>query len=215
MSHSFMFHAELPGYLEWLDARGPAEWGRVYELYRDQLRLLQWWQPGRRWVLKSPVHLWNLEPLLQVFPDAIVIQLQREPGTVMESFCRLLAAHRDATWKGGAPDSIGRQALAYMRNAINRAVAARQKFDPSHFIDIGFEELTQEPLRTVQAIYSRLGADLTPHAAASMNSWLAQQEQVPPRKRLHDSSFGIDPDEAREAFAPFSALLRRESPARI
>jgi hypothetical protein len=37
MSHSFMFYAELPAYLEWLGARGAGEWRRAYEIYADQL----------------------------------------------------------------------------------------------------------------------------------------------------------------------------------
>jgi len=41
-----------------------------YRYYADLLRLLDSQRPGRRWLLKSPAHLWALAPLVEQFPDA-------------------------------------------------------------------------------------------------------------------------------------------------
>jgi hypothetical protein len=40
----------------------------VYRNFCQHLQALQWQQPERPWVLKSPLHLWALDALLNVFP---------------------------------------------------------------------------------------------------------------------------------------------------
>lgn len=209
-SHSFMFCAELPSYLDWLDARDAAEWRAAYEIYADQLRVLHWSYPGRRWVLKSPVHLWNLDLLPEVFPEGRIVQLHRDPIAVMASFCRLLAAHRQAFSKQTTPAAIGEQALTYMKKALNRAVAARHRLDRSRFIDLGFEALTRDPVRSARTIYAGIGERLTPKAAASMTRWLSRVER---RRSSEDATvvhFGLDPTEVRAIFAPYAAFLGRD-----
>jgi Sulfotransferase family len=53
---------------------------------RGEKRFLQHLQLGcssRRWVLKSPDHVYGLEELLAVFPDAVIIQTHRNPFEVL------------------------------------------------------------------------------------------------------------------------------------
>jgi len=62
---------------------------RSYQYYRLQLQLLTWKFPGRRLILKSPMHLQSLNTLFQVFPDASVIWCHRDPRSVVPSWCKL------------------------------------------------------------------------------------------------------------------------------
>jgi hypothetical protein len=204
MSHSFMFYAEVPSYLAWLDDCDAAEWESAYETYAAQLRLLHWWYPGGRWVLKSPVHMWNLDALLAAFPDARVIQLHRDPVAVMASFCDLMAAHRQAVWKSPMPAAIGEQALSCMRKAVQRAVSARRRLKESSFIDVNFTDLIGDPIGCVRTIYERLGIELGPEATQRMGAWL--REPVGSHDKPLSDSFGLDQDEIRAAFAPYSAF---------
>jgi hypothetical protein len=60
----------------------------LHPLGRFLMRLLQYLQlgcPSRRWVLKSPDHIFALEGLLAVFPDAVFIQTHRDPLEVLKS----------------------------------------------------------------------------------------------------------------------------------
>ena len=80
VSHSFMFYGPVEEYLSWLDGRSQADWLRAYGHYADQVRLLHWFAPGERWLLKSPINTWNIEALLGVFPDALSSQIHRTPS---------------------------------------------------------------------------------------------------------------------------------------
>jgi hypothetical protein len=213
LSHSFMFYAELPSYLDWLGTRDGADWRTAYQTYAAQLRLLHWWYPGRRWVLKCPVHLWNLDALLQTFPQAYVIQLHRDPVDAMDSFCRLLAAYNDVMCKATIPAAIGERARCYTRAVLDRAVAARRKHDASRFIDIGFADLVRDPLANVQAIYARIGARLAPEAATAMRRWLSHVELGQGVVDRPIETFGLDRRDVRDMFSNYAAFLG--TPAKV
>ena len=78
--------ARIPGYLDWYAHRDATA---DYAYLKQQLQVLQWNRPPRRWILKSPFHLWKLDALLRVFPDATLVWLHRDPATVLASRCSL------------------------------------------------------------------------------------------------------------------------------
>lgn len=52
---------------------------KSYAYYADLLRMVQWQRPGKRWLLKSPAHLWTLDILTEMFPDCSIIITHRNP----------------------------------------------------------------------------------------------------------------------------------------
>ena len=82
---SFQFQSmyRVPGYQAWLEPRsGVAR----YRYHRRFLQYLQRFdEPPRRWVLKAPAHLFDLGALLEVYPDAAIVQTHREPFEVVSS----------------------------------------------------------------------------------------------------------------------------------
>ncbi len=57
----------------------------AYECHEQFLQHLQWRAPGTHWVLKAPSHLFTLETLLQVYPDARIVLTHRDPLKVLPS----------------------------------------------------------------------------------------------------------------------------------
>src|SRR5699024_8526381 len=66
-----------------------AEAWRDYYLTHDQtahysfqklcMQVLTWHRGGERWLTKYPAHIENLPALLNVFPDAVIVQTHRDP----------------------------------------------------------------------------------------------------------------------------------------
>ena len=69
------------------------EWDMVepYEWHKRQLQILWEQRSAKRWLLKCPWHLWNLQALLAVYPDAQVIQTHRGLVEAIGSQCSLTA----------------------------------------------------------------------------------------------------------------------------
>jgi hypothetical protein len=207
-SHSFMFYARVSGYLDWLDRLDDASWRASYRLYALQLALLQWWSPSKRWVLKSPIHLWNLEAFLDVFPDAFIVVLHRDPQRSVPSFCRLLAAHYALAYRRLEDRCVGELVREYTRKVLARATRARRRLPPDRFIDLEYEDLLNDPLGCVRRIYLRVGAELPEAVETRMRAWLAPQPRSAAQAPNGMAQYGLDPAMLEHDFAAWSAALR-------
>ncbi len=62
----------------------------VYRYHKTILQILQWKNPRPRWLLKAPEHQVHLDTLLQVYPDARIVQTHRDPIKCMASTTSLM-----------------------------------------------------------------------------------------------------------------------------
>jgi hypothetical protein len=166
-SVSYECLAHLPGYSAWL--RGQ-DWTAAYRRYRRNLQLIGLPDRGRRWVLKNPSHLFALDALLEVYPDALVIQTHRAPRTAIASVCSLAAqatAGWSTTFRGAV---IGRDQLDTWAIGLAEFTRARARHDPARFCDVGYSDFVVNPMGTVEAVYAHFGLELTGAAGDAMRT---------------------------------------------
>mgnify|MGYP006265916493 CR=1 FL=1 len=208
LSHSFMVYGPAWSYLEWLSDLPDDRWQAVYRLYADQLRILDWFASARRWVVKTPFHLWAMGALSEALPGLFFVQLHRSPVTCAASFASLMVeAYKPIAPKVPVP-VIGRFALDYLRQAVQRAARARVALPSGQVLDIQYSELVADPMGQVRRIYDAAGLQLEPEAERAMIAWLADPGAGGARGR-HDyelAEYGLGVDEVDEAFAPYEAL---------
>ena len=161
-SVSFETLAYVPGYSAWLREQ---DWTGAYRRHRRNLQMIGLHDAGRRWVLKNPSHLFALDALLAVYPDALVIQTHRSPRTAIASACSL-AAHASAGWSPVFTGTvIGRTQLDLWARGLSLFTAERARHDPARFYDVRYDDLVADPVGTVEAIYGHFGLPLTGAAA--------------------------------------------------
>lgn len=212
LSHSFMFYAPVLDYLEWLDARSDEDWREAYALYADQIRLLHWWWPGERWVLKTPFHMWAVDALCATFPDALIVQQHRAPASCVASFCSLVAEAYAPIVGRVDRAQIGRMAMRYLRDALARNAAARARLPAERFIDIDYRDLVADPVGCARRVYDAAGVEWTLVAENAMRGWLERQASSRGAKSEHRyalADYGLDDDEVEAAFAPYAAWNAR------
>ncbi|MEM9387541.1 MAG: sulfotransferase [Pseudomonadota bacterium] len=210
MSHSFIFYGPCGGYLDWLDTRPAREWVQAYEIYADQLRLLQWWYPGERWVLKTPFHMWAVDAILAVFPDALIVQQHRDPVKCVASYCSLTAAAHGPIMTKVDPNKVGELALRYLRDALARNVEARRRSPADRFIDIDYSDLMADPMACVERVYAAADLDLATEARQAMERYLAEERASHPSRRHAYSlaDYGLDEGAVADAFAEYATFVR-------
>jgi len=127
-SISYECLAHVPTYSSWL--RGQ-DWTDAYRRHRRNLQLIGLNDPDRRWVLKNPSHLFALDALLEVYPDALVIQTHRAPAAAIASVCSL-AAHASAGWSTTFRGKlIGADQLELWASGLQRFTQVRARSDPA------------------------------------------------------------------------------------
>jgi hypothetical protein len=176
-----------------------------YCLHRMALQNLQHHHRGERWVLKNPGHVFYLEHLLAVYPDACIVQTHRDPAKVIPSVTALLVAMRRAN--SDAPIDAARIAQGNLRAfaaGLDQALTFRQKPDmDAHFHDVHFRELIADPIGTVREIYARFGVSMGDRAAGAMQRWLATEVGHAAKAKFTLAQFGIDESRLDTAFAGY------------
>ncbi|BAL87382.1 hypothetical protein AMIS_21620 [Actinoplanes missouriensis 431] len=200
-SVSFECTAHIPSYSSWLAA---TDWTGAYRRHRRNLELIGGNDPGRRWVLKNPSHLFALDALLAVYPDATIIQTHRDPRSVIASVCSLNAVASDGWSTVFSGRVLGTDQLTLWSRGLHRFAASRKCHDPSRFIDVRYEDFVRAPLDTVDAIYARLGLELSGAARAAMRASHAESLRGTRRPaHVYDlKTYGLTPDEVDRAFEP-------------
>jgi hypothetical protein len=191
----------VPGYVRWLLGEDA---GVAYRAYRRQLQLVQHYRPcGRRIVLKDPTHLVHLATVREVFPDAKLVFIHRDPAFTFSSICSLHAYTRAIFSNDVDPKAIGREIMAgHWPAALERAEALRAVFPPGSSVDVRHADLVRDPLGTVQTVYTGLGLELDAEARESMARFLAREAARPPHVHEHSPAvFGLAGDAIRERFA--------------
>jgi len=198
-SVSFECLAHLPGYSAWLRE---ADWTEAYRRHRRNLQLIGLNDADCRWVLKNPSHLFALDALLAVYPDALVIQTHRAPRAAIASVCSLAAQATDGwsdTFRGAV---IGRDQLELWASGLERFVAERARRDPARFYDVAYDDFVADPFGTVEAVYGYFGLPLSGAAADAMRSLVgAHAAGGGPGHRYALADFGLTGTEVDERFA--------------
>jgi hypothetical protein len=81
-SRIFWTFAPLYGYLDWYIQQDRLQ---PYKDYAAILRAFQSYTPDRRLTLKAPMHTASIDAIRQVIPDAMIIQVHREPAQAFSS----------------------------------------------------------------------------------------------------------------------------------
>jgi len=200
-SVSFECLAHLPGYSAWLRT---ADWTAAYRRHRRNLQLIGLNEigpneGGRRWVLKNPSHLFALDALLAVYPDALVIQTHRDPRAAIASVCSLAAQASDGWSQTFRGPVIGRGQLELWASGLERFMAERARQHAARFYDVRYEDFVADPFGTVEAVYGYFGLPLSGAAADAMRALTETARGPGHRYALAD--FGLTGAEVDERFA--------------
>jgi len=175
-----------------------------YRRYADVLRLLGLADQGRRWLLKNPGHLWDLDSLFDIFPDACVIQTHRDPARSIPSVCSLLEVTRRIFLGRDQPLlSLGLAEALKWQHALQRAAPVRRRRE-QQFFDLRQQDFLADPMGSVRAIYRRFDLELTAETEARMRRWLLEQPREQKEGHRYEAArYGLSEGLLREMFANY------------
>ncbi|ORV85997.1 sulfotransferase [Mycobacterium interjectum] len=192
-----------PGYLAWLMGCDMRE---TYTFHGRVLKLLQWHCPPVLWHLKTPVHMFSLDALVEAYPNAKFLWSHRDPAKVMASVCSLIQYVR--SWSSDRNDAgeLGAEQVDSWVEAVRRAMDFRTRRGDERFADVSFADLQNDPVRTLQTSYEALGLSFTDATLQSVTRWA--QGHRPGSRGTHEydlADYGLTPDGVRERFADYLA----------
>jgi hypothetical protein len=199
-----MFDAEA--YSRWFYE---SDLDREYAYYALQLRILtRGPEATKRWVLKSPGHIGQLESLRRSLPGVRIVHCHRDPASSVPSYASLILSVRRPNSALLSPERIGEQALWRSTTAITRALRARARSGSGSgeeaYFDLAFGDLVAEPIAAVAQIYDWLGVRLDPVAESAMRRWLAENPADRHGPHNYEAAFfGLTPERVTTGFGAY------------
>ncbi|MDA1368213.1 sulfotransferase family protein [Glycomyces algeriensis] len=199
--HLFLRGA-LPQYRKWLDER---DCTADYLYLKRALQVLQFQREPKRWMLKYPAHLNEMDVIRKVFPDATFVWTHRDPTTVMGSVCSLMETSWSMYQRRIDFEAIGRVALSLLVESVEKGRAARLKLPIEAIVDVPYHRLSSDPVNEVPKLYKSIGAEWTDKDAGNLESVLAR----PQSDRRHEyslSRYGLSIQGVEDAFGDYTRL---------
>ena len=201
VSNRFASGMYIPLYDHWFQQQDEHD---SYRRFADVLRLIGADQVGQRWLLKNPGHIATLDCLLEVFPDACIVQTHRDPGQAIPSLCSVLRMAW-SIFEGDAArgELIGPREMRYWSRAVDHADRVRAGRE-QQFFDVDHRRFHADPLGTVRAIYQYFELSLSGETESKMRSWIAASPTTQHgAHRYNVADYGVSPGEIREQFARY------------
>ncbi len=172
---------------------------RAYRYHERLVKLLQWRCPPKRWFLRTPVHTFEIDALIEVYPDASFVWTHRRPLEALSSVCSLNYHFRRAFIENPEPEYLGATHHAYWIEAIGRALDVRERIGEDRFFDVSHARQIVDPAAQVRGLYEHVGWEYPEQMDEWIGTW---QEQHP--KGKHQSQpefFGLDPARVEQDYA--------------
>ena len=192
----------VPSYAEWFLGQ---DLRCAYQFHKVQLQSILWRIPGRIPVLKDPFHIWNLEALAAIYPNARDLVLHRDPAVSVMSTCSLTATARGARSACISLTEIGLFWRDHIDKALARLPASRASAIPAHAaLDIRYSDLIQDAMGTMRRVCDFLDIPLNDETAGRIREFTAEN---PLQKHgVHsytNEEFGLNRNDLVERFAAY------------
>ena len=199
-----MYH--VPSYNEWLHRVGFLD---AYRFHRRFLQHLQWQEPPKRWILKSPDHVFALDDIRRIYPDAHFVLVHRDPVRVLASVAKLTEVLRRPFTHRIDRMEIGRSVSASWIDGSRRM--AELSSTGCALLHLHYRQVVSSPLEAVAAVYRHAGLTLTAQAEERMVRWLRTAAAASGRRREYSlTDFGLDARLLRDRFARYTETFQVE-----
>lgn len=145
------------------------EWQRLWLRF---LKKLTFRYPGKRLVLKSPGHMERLHWILELFPDAKVVFIHRDPPEIYRSLLGAVKWMSSRMGFQGLPANLERLCLESHRDRFAAFLATRHLVKPGNLHYVSYRDLLAAPARALEDIYESLNlGDFDPCRERVLQEW--------------------------------------------
>lgn len=188
---------QTPSYDAWY---AQADLTPAYEYHKTILKILQWRNPRKHWLLKAPAHQNFLDTLLGVYPGARIVQTHRDPIVCMASATDLMGAlyymRSDKVFDATAFDDflLGEGTAQRLERVMQQR--AEGIVPEANIYDSRYQDLMDAPVQSIEKLYAHFGMPLSDATRMAIQGYL----QAKPKGKFgrHEYALGAQSQLARE-----------------
>jgi hypothetical protein len=197
------WHREMPRWRDYYDSHDQTQ---NYAYLKTALKILQWYRPGERWILRACEHMGQVRPLIHNFPDATIVFTHRDPVAVIQSSATMAGYWARMHYTKLDPARY----LDYYKEMVHRLLKAyirdRDLVPREQVVDTFFDRTIANQMVVLEQIYETAGFPLTDEVRQTIEFGRAQRARgfVPWEKGkvVVDlrADYGADPVSIRREF---------------
>jgi hypothetical protein len=178
----------------------------AYDYYKRCVQLIGSNDPDKRWLLKNPGHIENLDLLFAVFPDAKVIRTHRDPAKAVPSLVSLLMQLHGTMEEGRTEERstiMLRRETAKWASAVRKADAVRE-LHPGQVLDVIHADFHREPMAVLERIYEFIEMDIPDDTRTKFAERIEEKPELQFGAHRYDiADYGMTEDEVRDVFGDY------------
>ena len=188
------------------------DWEPAFRYHKRVLKLLQWKNPRKNWILKDPLHFDRIESILKVYPDACFVWPHRDPVRSLASVVSIIGTiqwgRSDHPFKGGSLEYMTDPNMSAGR--FNRVLDQLESgvIPAKQIYNLFYKDLVADPMGIIDAMYDHFGIPVSDAGRAGMVRYLVEN----PRDSRPPHKFNAGSDEAvaraRTAFARYQDFFK-------
>ena len=176
----------------------------AYEEYKRILQIQAHITPTEKFVLKCPTHIWNLKPLLEVFPDARIIWVHRNPVKSIASTSSIACLGRKFFFGYVDKKYVGKMIEDRFHSVVTEVMEFRKNINESQIYDVNFDKLIKDIPGTVRDVRKYFGFPHNEEHHKAVLEFLNRPRKDKPGKHKYEiEDFGLDPKEITERFSDY------------
>jgi len=202
-----VFYGQVPSFAAYMQKQSMVP---IYEYEKRVLKLLQWKNPRKHWILKSPFCIIDMPEILKVYPDVAFVWTHRDPVKALGS---LVSTVGTLMWCRTDHPFIGDSLMAFTSADASAAMVSQ----PIEWLETGviprkqlfnmqYADFLKDPLAGVADMYAYFNIEMTNEGRQAMQKYLDDNPRSsrPPHKypTHHDNL-----DMERKAYARYQAYF--------
>ena len=208
--HWFDLFGQSPSYAAYMMEQDPAD---AYRYEKRVLKLLQWRNPRRTWIMKSPVTLTHMPSVLDVYPDAGFIWTHRDPVKALSSVVSLIGTLH---WMRSDEPFLGDSQAQFTNSDLSAGMMSQPikwleegALPRESLCNVRYQDFVGDPMGTIEGIYEAFGLEMTDEGRTAMQRYMDDNPRLrPPGARVRPRDLRGDRDGAG-GVRRLPALLRR------
>ncbi|NKI16048.1 sulfotransferase [Spongiibacter sp. KMU-166] len=164
------------------------DWEPAFRYHKKVLKLLQWKNPRKHWVLKDPLHFDRMKSILKVYPDACFVWPHRDPVRALASLVSIIGTiqwgRSEHPFKGGSLEYMTDSATSAARfNAVISQIE-NGEIPSSQIFNLTYKDFVASPITQVEKMLEHFGIGLSAEGKASMEKYLSDnpRDSRPPHR---------------------------------
>jgi Sulfotransferase family len=200
----------IPSYLTWQDAHGHTLAYRFHKRFLQHLQHQTQDDPERvQWVLKCPDHVFALDAVRNVYPDARIVFVHRDPLKVLPSVAKLTEILRQPFTLRQNLSEIGAQVTGRWHQGVEAMMRAADNSETGStggeaICHIHYRDLTENPLGTITQLYNHFGMPLGEDAVRGITAEMNRSKRGGYGRNIYRfADHGLDARRERGFFASY------------